>query len=245
MKKNKSLYAVLGIITLIMVITGCSVSSIPLVQKSKNVQLNNVAINNILKNKSNSQLETKIAKPKAEITFNEWGYTYSIIENTDSSTEVSNSGNILNSESINEGKDEERPEIILQWSDAQKTLDKDKLHWLNNEYLNSYAEDIFFNISDSDIAIATYLMQTAKVKVYVFTVSKDDAEHFEFSRYYTSELYNIHQIKEEYTWQCFSYNSYDGTEYTSAVLTDKNMVYEITFENCDEQFICNTLAAYS
>ena len=33
-------------------------------------------------------------------------------------------------------------------------------------------------------------------------------------------------------------------EYTSAVLPDNNMVCEVVFEKCDEQFIYNTLANY-
>ena len=139
---------------------------------------------------------------------------------------------------------EERAEIILQWGDAQKSLEEDKLCWLNNEFLKSFADDISFIISDSNVVIAKYSTQTSKVEVYVFTVSEDDRECFEFGRNYTSELYNIHQIGEEKIWQCFSYNGYDGTEYTSAVFANKNIVCEIKFENCDEQFICNTLAGY-
>lgn len=244
MQRTKFLYTVLETITVIIVTTGCSMSSTPLIPKNSRMQQDNVAINNKLENEDIFQFDEDITEAKGEIILNEWGYTYSSIGNTISSIRTSNNDNILNSESGKEGKDEVKSETILQWSDAQKVLDIDKLYWLNNEYLNSYAEDISYIISDNDIIIAKYLMQTSKVNVYVFTVSKDDRGYFEFRRNYTSELYDIRQINEGYIWQCFSYNGYDDTEYTSAVLADKNMVYEITFENCDENFISNTLAAY-
>lgn len=241
MKRFKFLF-VIGTIAVIMNITGCAISTTASLG-TKSLQQDNVVINDIIESIDDSQLE-EIVGQEAEIIFNEWGYTYSIAGKSDSSIKVIDSNDILNRGSGYEGEVEERAEIILQWSDAQKSLEEDKLCWLNNEFLKSFADDISFIISDSDVAIAKYSMQTSKVEVYVFTVSEDDCEYFEFGRNYTSELFNIHQIGEEKIWQCFSYNGYDGTEYTSAVFANKNIVCEIKFENCDEQFVCNTLAVY-
>ena len=224
-------------------ITGCAISTTASMA-TKSLKYNNIVTNDTIENKVDSQFEEKISGQKPEIILNEWGYTYSIAGNSDSSIKVLANNDILNKKSGYEGKVEERTEIILQWDDAQKSLEEDKLCWLNNEFLKSFADDISFIISDSDVAIAKYSTQTSKVEVYVFTVSEGDGEFFEFGRNYTSELYNIHQIGEEKIWQCFSYNGYDGTEYTSAVFANKIIVCEIKFENCDEQFICDTLAVY-
>ena len=241
MKGFKFLF-VIGTIAVIMSITGCAISTTASLG-TKSLQQDNAVINDIIGSIDDSQLE-KIVGQEEDIIFNEWGYTYGIAGNSNISIKVIDSNDILNRESRYEGKVEERAEIILQWGDAQKSLEEDKLCWLNNEFLKSFADDISFIISDSNVVIAKYSTQTSKVEVYVFTVLEDDSECFEFGRNYTSELYNIHQIGEEKIWQCFSYNGYDGTEYTSAVLANKNIVCEIKFENCDEQFICNTLAVY-
>lgn len=241
MKGFKFLF-VIGTIAVIMSITGCAISTTASLG-TKSLQQDNAVINDIIGSIDDSQLE-EIVGQKADIIFNEWGYTYGIAGNSNISIKVIDSNDILNRESGYEGKVEEKAEIILQWGDAQKSLEEDKLCWLNNEFLKSFADDISFIISDSNVVIAKYSTQTSKVEVYVFTVSEDDRECFEFGRNYTSELYNIHQIGEEKIWQCFSYNGYDGTEYTSAVFANKNIVCEIKFENCDEQFICNTLAVY-
>lgn len=235
---------VIGIITIIMNITGGATISTTASLEIERLQQDNIVLNDIVETKGDSQLEEEISGQKAEIIFNEWGYTYSIAENSNSSIKEVDNNNILNEESGYEGETEEKVEIILQWSDAQKSLEEEKLCWLNNEFLKSFADDISFIVSDSDVVIAKYSTQTSKVEVYVFTVSEDDSEYFEFGRNYTSELYNIHQIGEEKMWQCFSYNGYDGTQYTSAVFANKNIVCEIKFENCDKQFICNTLAVY-
>jgi hypothetical protein len=145
---------------------------------------------------------------------------------------------------VDEGTAEENTEIILLWNDAQNSVEANKLCWLNNEYLKSYAENISFIISDSDIVKAKYSTQNSVVEVYVLTVAEDEDKNFEFVSNYPSELYNIHKIGGETIWQCFSYKDYDGTEYTSAVFANENIVCEIKSENCDEQFICNTLAVY-
>ena len=242
---KKHLYIALGAVTTIMVIVGCAVSSTTsLAQKNKNIPQDMAGMNDNLESEDSSRFEEEITEQKAEIIFNEWGYTYSKTGNGDSSIKECDSGDIVNSELGYEGEAEDKPEVILQWSDAQESLDDDKLCWLNNEYLCSYADDISFIISDSDIVTAKYVMQTSKANVRLFTVAEDDSEYFEFSCNYTSEIYNIHQIQGKDTWQCFSYHGYNGIEYTSAVLANKNTICEITFENCDEQFICNTLAAY-
>ena len=242
MKRFKFLF-VIGTMAVIMNITGCAIS--PTVALGiERLQQNNVMINDIIESNGDPQLEEEMSGQKAEIIFNEWGYTYSIAGNSGSSIKVIDSNDILNRKSGCEGEVNERTEIILQWSDAQKSLEEDKLCWLNNEFLKSFADNISFIISDSDVAIAKYSTQTSKVEVYVFTISEDDSGYFEFGRNYTSKLYNIHQIGEEKMWQCFSYSGYDSTEYTSAVFANKNIVCEIKFENCDEQFICNTLAVY-
>lgn len=182
---------------------------------------------------------------EAEFTIGKWGYTYCAGENNISIMEAEAGDDILNSGLSSKGKEkEEISERILSWDEAQDYFGDDTLRWLNNEYLNSCAGDISFILSDDDIAIAEYSTQTSKVKIYVFTVCGQDDKCFEFGRNYSSELYNVHQIEEGYIWQCFSYKGYDGTEYTSAVLPDNNMVCEIVFEKCDEQFIYNTLASY-
>jgi beta-lactamase regulating signal transducer with metallopeptidase domain len=190
-----------------------------------------------------AEAETDIEDEQAEIILNEWGYTYSIPENS-GGTIKENGDNVPDSKSGDEGTAEESSEMILQWNDVQNSLEENKLCWLNNEYLKSYAENISFITSDSDIVTAKYSTQNSAVDVYVFTVAQDDDEYFEFISNYPSELYNVRQIGEEKIWQCFSYKGYDGTEYTSAVFADENIVCEIKFENCDEQFICNTLAVY-
>lgn len=145
----------------------------------------------------------------------------------------------------NKGEEKEISEMILSWNEAQDYFGYDILRWLSNEYLSSCTKDISFIVSDDDIAIAEYSMQTSKVKIYVFTVHEQGGgKCFEFGRNYSSELYDIRQIEVNSVWQCFSYKGYDGMEYTSAVMPDNNMVCEVVFEKCDEQFIYNTLANY-
>lgn len=181
---------------------------------------------------------------KAGLTINEWGYTYSVGTDNSSIIEKEVGNNILNNGLGNKGEDEEISEMILSWNEAQDYFGYDTLCWLNNEYLSSCAEDISFIVSDDNIAIAEYSIQTSKVKIYVFTVHKQGDKCFEFGRNYSSKLYDIRQIETNSIWQCFSYKGYDGTEYTSAVLPDNNMVCEIVFEKCDEQLIYNVLASY-
>lgn len=242
MKKFKILF-IIWTIAVIMNVTGCAVSATAL-SGTKSVQQDNAAINNMIESKDDSKSEEEIAEQTAEIVFNEWGYTYSIAGNSDSSIKTSNDKNILNNEMGDEGAAEEKAETILQWNEAQESIEENKLCWLNNDYLKAYADDISFIVSDSNVITVKYSTPASKVEVHVFTVSEDDNKYFEFGRNYTSKIYNIHQIGEETIWQCFSYNGYDDTEYTSAVLADKNIVCEITFENCDEQFISDTLTVY-
>ena len=181
---------------------------------------------------------------EAGLTINEWGYTYSAGKGNGSIIEKEISNNVQNKELMNKGEEKEISEMILSWNEAQDYFGYDRLCWLNNEYLSSCAEDISFIVSDDDIAIVEYSMQTSKVKIYVFTVHEQGNECFEFGRNYSSELYDIRQIEVNSIWQCFSYKGCDGTEYTSAVLPDNNMVCEIVFEKCDEQLIYNALASY-
>lgn len=181
---------------------------------------------------------------EAGLTINEWGYTYSAGKGNGSIIEKEISNNVQNKESMNKGEEKEISEMILSWNEAQDYFGYDRLCWLNNEYLSSCAEDISFIVSDDDIAIVEYSMQTSKVKIYVFTVHEQGNKCFEFGRNYSSELYDIRQIEVNSIWQCFSYKGCDGTEYTSAVLPDNNMVCEIVFEKCDEQLIYNALASY-
>jgi hypothetical protein len=222
---------------------GCATSSATsLALETQSVQQANIGKDDILESKDDS-LPEETADQQAEIVLNEWGYTYSTPGNSGGSIQETGD-NVPDSKSGDEGTAEESSELILQWDDAQTFLEENKLCWLNNEYLKSYAENISFITSDSDIVTAKYATQNSAVDVYVFTVAKDDDEHFEFVSNYPSEIYNIHQIGEEKIWQCFSYKGYDGTEYTSAVFAKENIVCEIKFENCDEQFICDTLAVY-
>ena len=180
----------------------------------------------------------------AGLTINEWGYTYSAGKDNGSIIEKEVSNNVLNNELGNKGEEKEISEMILSWNEAQDYFGYDILRWLSNEYLSSCTKDISFIVSDDDIAIAEYSMQTSKVKIYVFTVHEQGGKCFEFGRNYSSELYDIRQIEVNSVWQCFSYKGYDGMEYTSAVMPDNNMVCEVVFEKCDEQFIYNTLANY-
>jgi hypothetical protein len=239
MKRYKFLCIVAATTTAIMAMTGCAApAAASLVLETQSVQ----QANDISEGKDVS-LPEETADQQAEIILNEWGYTYSIPENS-GGTIKENGDNVSDSKSGDEGTAEESSEMILQWNDVQNSLEENKLCWLNNEYLKSYAENISFITSDSDIVTAKYAAQDSAVEVYVFTVAKDDDEHFEFVSNYPSEIYNIHQIGEEKIWQCFSYKGYDGTEYTSAVFAKDNIVCEIKFENCDEPFICSTLAVY-
>lgn len=181
---------------------------------------------------------------EAGLTINEWGYTYSAGKGNGSIIEKEDRNIVLNKESGNKGEEKEISEIILSWNEAQDYFGYDTLCWLNNDYLSSCAEDISFIVSDDAIAIAEYSIQTSKVKIYVFTVHEQGDKCFEFGRNYSSELYDIRRIEVNSIWQCFSYKGYDGTEYTSAVLPDNNIVCEVVFEKCDEQFIYNALASY-
>lgn len=181
---------------------------------------------------------------EAGLTINEWGYTYSAGKGNGNIIEKEDRNIVPNKESGNKGEEKEISEIILSWNEAQDYFGYDTLCWLNNDYLSSCAEDISFIVSDDAIAIAEYSIQTSKVKIYVFTVHEQGDKCFEFGRNYSSELYDIRRIEVNSIWQCFSYKGYDGMEYTSAVLPDNNMVCEIVFEKCDEQFIYNALASY-
>ncbi len=247
MKKFKFLFAV-GTIAFIMNNTGCGVLATASAE-TKSLQQDNAVLNNMndmIENEADLKPEGEITGQTADIIFNERGYTYSNIISgiSNSSIEENGSYNIFKEESGYEGELKEETEIVLQWSDAQKYLEEDKLCWLNNEFLKACADDISFVTSNSDMVMANYSTPTSKIKVLVFIVLNNDEKNFEFGRRYTSELYNIHQVGEEKIWQCFSYNGYDGIEYTSAVLANKNILCEIVFENCDEQFICDTLAVY-
>ena len=180
---------------------------------------------------------------EAELAINRWGYTYSAGGNN-SIIETKTGSDVLNGESGNQGEEKEISEKILSWDEAQEHFAYGTLCWLNNEYLFSCAEDISFIVPDDDMAIAEYSTQTYKVKIYAFTVCGENDKCFEFGRNYSSELYNVHQVEEDYTWQCFSYKGYDGMEYTSAVLPYGDIVCELVFEECDKQFIYNALASY-
>lgn len=181
---------------------------------------------------------------EAELAVNQWGYTYSAGGNDNSIIETKTDSETLNSEPGNPGEKKEISEKILSWDEAQEHFGYDALRWLNNGYLFSCAGDVSFIVSDDDVDIAEYSIQTSKVKIYTFTVCGENDKCFEFGRNYSSELYNVYQVEEDYTWQCFSYKGYDGTEYTSAVLPCGNIVCEIVFEECDKQFIYNALASY-
>lgn len=181
---------------------------------------------------------------EAGLAINKWGYTYSAGGNNNSVIETKTGSDVLNDESGSPGEEKEISEKILSWDEAQEHFGYDTLCWLNNEYLFSCAEDISFIVPGDDMVIAEYSTQTYKVKIYAFTVCGENDKCFEFGRNYSSELYDIHQVEEDYTWQCFSYRGYDGTEYTSAVLPFGNIVCEIVFEECEEQIISNTLSSY-
>ena len=148
MKRFKFLFVV-GTIAVIMNNTGCGILTTASIGTNSSQQ-DGTVINVIIENKDDFKPEEEIAEQKSEIIFNERGYTYSIAGNSGGSIKVTDSNNILKGESGYEGEVEERGEIILQWSDAQKSLEEDKLCWLNNEFLKTYADDISFVISDDE-----------------------------------------------------------------------------------------------
>lgn len=112
----------------------------------------------------------------AGLTINEWGYTYSAGKDNGSIIEKEVSNNVLNNELGNKGEEKEISEMILSWNEAQDYFGYDILRWLSNEYLSSCTKDISFIVSDDDIAIAEYSMQTSKVKIYVFTVHEQGGQ---------------------------------------------------------------------
>ena len=108
----------------------------------------------------------------------------------------------------------------------------------------NHVEDVFVNISDESTLISEYKTDAFRVKIYVFTVAEKGADRFEFGKSYSSEIYNIFQIKSDFVWQCFSYKDFDEVEYTSAVVADEDLVCEIQFENCDEQLLNRVINSY-
>lgn len=236
--KKKFIYvcALLGMCSL--VLAGCSNGD---TAQSKGTVLTNVE-KEVLE--SNASADEEIDFKSAEISFNEWGYTYKTVPNNG----VGSIKTVSNVELIEKEAGEEITEVtnelVLSWEEVQEYIESNQAYWLNNEYLEADAESVSFIVSDSTLVIGKYLLQTSEVKIEVFTVAQDGDATFEFGKAYPSEIYNLHEVDESYIWNVFSYEGYDGAEYTGAVLAIDNMVCEITFKNCDEEMISYTLAAY-
>ena len=194
----------------------------------------------------NNNIDTKAMIQNSAIVLDQFGYKYS--------SQVSGIGTV---ETIDcdvatmqekrtgiKGEESDRSETILPFDAVQGYIEEKKLYWLNNDYLNSCVEDVFVNISDESTLISEYKTDAFRVKIYVFTVAEKGADRFEFGKSYSSEIYNIFQIKSDFVWQCFSYKDFDEVEYTSAVVADEDLVCEIQFENCDEQLLNRVINSY-
>lgn len=193
---------------------------------------------------SNVSADEETDFKNTEISFNEWGYTYKTVPNNGVGSIKTVSDVELVEKEAGEEITEVTDELVLSWEEVQEYIDSNQSYWLDNEYLEADAESVSFIVSDSDLVIGKYLLQTSEVKIEVFTVAQDGDDTFEFGRTYPSEIYNLHEVDESHTWNVFSYEGYDGTEYTGAVLAIDNVVCEITFKNCDEEMISHTLVAY-
>lgn len=241
MKRFKILLILIGVLA---VLSGFQICSVAREDQEDQIKQKDSVVMAVSENDKNIPNVTETDVQVGNIVFHERGYTYAATNNTYSRTEIQNQGNVIDSEAGIEGEDTETSEIILSWDEAQTVLENDILCWLDNEYLNSCAENISFIISDRDTITAKYMMPTSEVKIQVFLVVQEDDAYFSFRKDYPSELYNLHPIEQDYRWNCFSYTGYEGTDYTGAILVDHNIVCEVTFKNCDEQFVNDTLAAY-
>lgn len=188
----------------------------------------------------------QIMAQSPEVVLDQFGYWYSSTVNGEGKVETKDDDTtIKNGEAAGiKGVQNSTPETVVLLEDAGEYVEDRKLYWLKNDYLNSCVENVFVNVSDDTLLISEYKTDAFRVKIYVFTPAEEGAEQFEFGRSYSSELYDVFEIASDYVWQCFSYTDYENAEYTSAVLGEGDLVCEIQFENCDKQFIRETLENY-
>ncbi|MCI8966574.1 MAG: hypothetical protein HFH75_03170 [Lachnospiraceae bacterium] len=194
----------------------------------------------------NNNIDTKAMIQDSAIVLDQFGYKYSSQVNGIGTVETIDCDVATMQEKRTgiKGEESDRSETILPFDAVQGYIEEKKLYWLNNDYLNSCVEDVFVNISDESTLISEYKTDAFRVKIYVFTVAEKGADRFEFGKSYSSEIYNIFQIKSDFVWQCFSYKDFDEAEYTSAVVADEDLVCEIQFENCDEQLLNRVINSY-
>ena len=194
----------------------------------------------------NNNIDTKAMIQNSAIVLDQFGYKYSSQVNGIGTVETidCDAATMQAKRTGIKGEESDRSETILPFDAVQGYIEDKKLYWLNNDYLNSCVEDVFVNISDESTLIAEYKTDAFRVKIYVFTVAEKGADRFEFGKSYSSEIYNIFQIKSDFVWQCFSYKDFDEAEYTSAVVADEDLVCEIQFENCDEQLLNRVINSY-
>ncbi len=197
-------------------------------------------------NNSNDKTNTEIMIQSPEIVLDQFGYRYFSNVNGEGKAETKDYDiAIKNGEAAGiKGVQSSTPETIVLLEDAGEYVEDRKLYWLKNDYLKSCVENVFVNVSDDTLLISEYKTDAFRVKIYVFTAAEEGAEQFEFGRSYSSELYDVFEIVSDYVWQCFSYKDYENAEYTSAVMAEGDLVCEIQFENCDKQFIRETLESY-
>ena len=194
----------------------------------------------------NNNIDTKAMIQNSAIVLDQFGYKYSSQVNGIGTVETidCDAATMQEKRTGIKGEESDRSETILPFDAVQGYIEDKKLYWLNNDYLNSCVEDVFVNISDESTLIAEYKTDAFRVKIYVFTVAEKGADRFEFGKSYSSEIYNIFQIKSDFVWHCFSYKDFDEAEYTSAVVADEDLVCEIQFENCDEQLLNRVINSY-
>lgn len=194
----------------------------------------------------NNNIDTKAMIQNSAIVLDQFGYKYSSQVNGIGTVETIDCDVATMQEKRTgiKGEESDRSETILPFDAVQGYIEDKKLYWLNNDFLNSCVEDVFVNISDESTLISEYKTDAFRVKIYVFTVAEKGADRFEFGKSYSSEIYNIFQIKSDFVWQCFSYKDFDEAEYTSAVVADEDLVCEIQFENCDEQLLNRVINSY-
>lgn len=243
MKKIFSLYA---IIVATSILLGCG-NSLDMAdsQKTQPLKIEKSVENEILETENNSKYTIKVKEENLQIIFNEQGYVYKGGSNNGSSR-VTEKEIILENESGNSnvGEDNGISEIELSYDEAQRFFPADRWYWLNNSYLYSLAENISFVTSAEDIVTGKYSVGESEVRICVSVIDPSGNGNFEFGRKFSSKLYNIHQVHEDYLWECFSYKTYYDEEWTSAVYANYEFVCEISFHNCDEELIKNTLASY-
>ncbi|MGN1315286.1 MAG: hypothetical protein ACI4VG_09820 [Lachnospiraceae bacterium] len=244
MKKIFLLYAIIVVTSILL---GCGNSlDMAASLKTRPLKIEKSVENEILETENKSKSTIKVKEEKLQIILNEQGYVYKGGSNNGSSRAMEKEA-ILEDESgnSNPGEDNRISEIELSYDEAQRFFPADRWYWLDNSYLYSLAENISFVTSAEDIVTGKYSVGESEVRICVFMIDASENGNFEFGARFPSNLYNIHQVDADYLWECFSYKTYNDEEWTSAVYANYEFVCEISFHNCDEELIKNTLASYS